>query len=75
MTAREIALELFKRGVTPNPERNHTAPRLTELREAGKVEAQTKALFSNRAHGVGMANPGTVTRGDHPHTPYQTTAD
>ena len=39
MTAQEIAAELHLRGLTPTDERNFAAPRLTELRDAGKVEA------------------------------------
>lgn len=37
MTAREVAGELHRRGITPSAERNYAAPRLTELAEAGKV--------------------------------------
>lgn len=37
MTAKEIAVEMFKRGMIPNSERNFTAPRLTELSYAGIV--------------------------------------
>ena len=42
MTAREIAVELFKRGVTPSDERNMTAPRLTELKALGQVKVLKK---------------------------------
>ena len=38
MTAHEIAAELHTRGITPTGERNYAAPRLTELKKAGKVE-------------------------------------
>lgn len=38
MTAKEIAVEMFKRGMIPNSERNFTAPRLTELSYEGIVE-------------------------------------
>lgn len=38
MTAREIAVELWNRGYIPTPERNFTAPRLTELSIKGIVE-------------------------------------
>ena len=37
LTAQEIAVVLHSRGHIPSDERNYTAPRLTELREAGKV--------------------------------------
>jgi len=42
MTAREVAGELHRRGITPTDERNFAAPRLTELKEAGKVEVTGK---------------------------------
>lgn len=38
MTAKEIAVEMYKRGYIPNSERNFTAPRLTELSQLGIVE-------------------------------------
>lgn len=38
MTAKEIAVEMWKRGYIPNSERNFTAPRLTELSRDGVVE-------------------------------------
>ena len=44
MTAREVAAELHRRGVTPTIERNYAAPRLTELCKAGKVVATGKKL-------------------------------
>ena len=37
MTAREVAAELHRRGITPTSERNYAAPRLTELYKAGAV--------------------------------------
>jgi hypothetical protein len=37
MTARGIAGELHRRGITPIDERNYAAPRLTELLKAGKI--------------------------------------
>lgn len=37
MTAQEVATELHRRGFTVSDERNFAAPRLTELRDAGKV--------------------------------------
>ena len=39
MTAKEIAVEMHKRGYIPTTERNFAAPRLTELSNHGKVEA------------------------------------
>lgn len=38
MTAKEIAVEMNKRGDIPTDERNFTAPRLTELSIKGIVE-------------------------------------
>ena len=37
MTATEIAEALYQKGITPFYERNFAAPRLTELKEEGKV--------------------------------------
>jgi repressor of nif and glnA expression len=42
MTAREIAGELHRRGITPTDERNYSAPRLTELYQAGKIKTTSK---------------------------------
>ena len=42
MTAREIAIELFRRKITTNKERNNAAPRLTYLVEAGLIEITGK---------------------------------
>lgn len=38
LTAKEIAVEMYNRGFTPNDERNFSAPRLTELCRCGKVD-------------------------------------
>lgn len=38
MTAKEIAIEMWRKGWIPNSERNFTAPRLTELSKQGVVE-------------------------------------
>ena len=38
MTAREIALDMWTRGMIPTSERNFTAPRLTEMSNDGRVE-------------------------------------
>lgn len=42
MTAREIAVELFKRGYTTTTDRNCSAPRLTELVDKCEVEIAGK---------------------------------
>lgn len=44
MSAREIAQEMFERGLTASPERNHASPRLTELYEANEVEIVGKKI-------------------------------
>ena len=41
-TAKEIAVELFKEKIIPSPERNYTAPRLSELEEMGIVKSFKK---------------------------------
>ena len=46
MTAKEIAVEMFKRGYIPSDERNFTAPRLTELSIKGIVEPTEKKKCS-----------------------------
>lgn len=50
MSAKEIAIEMKKRGYTPTSERNFVSPRITELMKAGKVEFVEKGLcrYSNR---------------------------
>lgn len=45
-TAREIAVSLWQKGQIPTPERNFVHPRLTELMEAGIVEATEKKRCS-----------------------------
>ena len=44
MTAKECASAMFRKGYIPTNERNFTAPRLTELARAGKVEAIGKKV-------------------------------
>ena len=38
LTAKEIAIVMWRKGWIPNSERNFTAPRLTEMCESGQVE-------------------------------------
>ena len=52
MTAQEVADELHRRGCTPSNERNFAAPRLTELKEAGKVEATGKKICGKTGRNV-----------------------
>jgi len=42
MTAREVAVELFKKGYTSSTDRNNAAPRLTELVDRCEVEIAGK---------------------------------
>lgn len=42
MTAKEISVEMYKRGYTNTDERNTSAPRLTELLRNGLVEVINK---------------------------------
>ena len=44
LTAKEIAVEMFKRGYIPTSERNFAAPRLTELSIKGVVEPIGKVV-------------------------------
>lgn len=44
LTAKEIAVQMYLCGWIPSSERNFTAPRLTELCEAGKVEPVGKRV-------------------------------
>lgn len=44
MTAKEIAVEMCRLGLTPNSERNFSAPRLTELVDKGMVKTIGKKV-------------------------------
>ena len=44
MTAKEVAVALFLKGLIPAPERNYAAPRLTELSAKGIVEPAFKKV-------------------------------
>ena len=44
LTAKEIAVLMYRNGFTPNDDRNNAAPRLTELCEKGSVEPIGKKL-------------------------------
>ena len=52
MTAQELADVLHRRGYTPSNERNLAAPRLTELKDAGKVEATGKKICHKTGRNV-----------------------
>lgn len=42
MTAKEISVEMYRRGLTPTSERNFSSPRITELLCDGKLEVVGK---------------------------------
>ena len=46
MTAKEIAVEMYKRGYTDNDDRNNAAPRLTEMAQQGTVDTIGKTRCS-----------------------------
>lgn len=54
MTAKECAVELFTKGYAPTAERNLTAPRLTELSKAGRVEPIGKKKCQYTGHTVAV---------------------
>jgi len=54
MTAREVAGELHRRGITPTNERNFAAPRLTELYKDGKIKVTGKKLCSQTGRNVAV---------------------
>jgi hypothetical protein len=54
MTAREVAGELHRRGITPTGERNYAAPRLTELRKAGKIIPAGKRICPQTGRNVAV---------------------
>jgi len=58
MTAQEVATELHRRGITPTDERNFAAPRLTELKEAGKVRAVGKKPCTKTGRNVTVWSAG-----------------
>jgi len=54
LTASEIAEELHARRITPSCERNYAAPRLTELKEEGRVKAIGKKLCQKTGRNVSV---------------------
>lgn len=50
MTAKEIAIELYHQDKIPLPERNYTAPRLTELSKMGILEpiGKKKCIYTRK---------------------------
>ena len=66
MTAQEIAAELHKRGITPTDERNFAAPRLTELADAGLVQAVGKKICEKTGRKVTVWQSLIVRKGVSP---------
>lgn len=54
MTAKQIAVEMNKLGMTPTSERNFAAPRLTELVSKGEVEVTGKTTCEYTSKTVAM---------------------
>lgn len=50
MTAKEIAVEMYKRGYVGSDDRNHASPRLTEMAFKGMVEpvGKKKCSYTHR---------------------------
>ncbi|MDR1464270.1 MAG: DNA gyrase [Oscillospiraceae bacterium] len=63
MTAQELACELHRRGLTPSDERNFAAPRLTELKEAGKVQTVGKKICCRSGRNVTLWSASANLRG------------
>ena len=54
MSAKEIAVEMCKRGYIPTSERNFTSPRITELRKQGVMECVGKKECQYTHKSVGL---------------------
>ena len=54
LTAREVSVELHRRGITPTVERNYAAPRLTELYHAGKITTARKKICPQTGRSVAV---------------------
>lgn len=50
MTAKEISVEMYKRGYTPTSERNFSSPRITELLKNGTLDiiGKKKCKFTGK---------------------------
>jgi len=51
-TAKEIAVEMYRRGMTPTAERNFSGPRLTEMSFSGVVEPVGRKKCQYTGHTV-----------------------
>ena len=54
MTAKEIAVEMYKRGLTDSAERNYSQPRLSELTYLGIVEVIGKKICKKKKKKVAV---------------------
>lgn len=54
LSAKQVAVEMCKRGYIPTTERNYAAPRLTELSQKGVVEpiGKTKCYYTGKTVSV-----------------------
>lgn len=54
MTAKEIAVEMYRRGYVPTTERNFSSPRITELLKMGSVDCigKKKCEYTGKTVGV-----------------------
>jgi hypothetical protein len=54
MTAKEISVEMYKRGFTPTSERNFSSPRITELLRNGTLDVigKKKCKFTGKTVSV-----------------------
>ncbi len=54
MTAKEISVEMYKRGFTPTSERNFSSPRITELLRDGTLDVvgKKKCKFTGKTVSV-----------------------
>ena len=54
MSAKEISVEMYKRGYTPTSERNFASPRITELLRNGKLDVigKKKCKFTGKTVSV-----------------------
>lgn len=70
-TAKEIAIELFELKLIPSPERNYTAPRLTELEKMGfvKVVDKKKCEWTGKTVAVYELNPKGIEERFSKHIP------
>lgn len=54
LTAKEIAVMMWRKGYIPTSERNFSAPRLTEMAQAGIVEPIGKKVCEHTGHKVAV---------------------